>query len=61
MLVGALGVLVSMIFFGVDANEPIYVGLVLSVVVYLAVSLLTPRTDAATLTAWRDRVEGSRR
>ncbi|MGK4188105.1 sodium:solute symporter [Rothia koreensis] len=61
MLVGALGVLISMIFFGVDANEPIYVGLVLSVVVYLAVSLLTPRTDAATLTAWRDRVEGSRR
>lgn len=61
MLVGAISVLVSMIFFGVDANQPIYIGLVASVVVYVAVSLATPRTDAAVLTEWRGRLEGSRR
>lgn len=61
MLVGAISVLVSMIFFGVDANQPIYIGLVASVVVYIVVSLATPRTDAAVLAEWRGRLEGSRR
>ncbi len=42
-------------FDGVYANEPIYVGLIASAVVYVAVSLLTPRTDAAVLDAWRRR------
>ncbi len=61
MLVGAISVLVSMAFFGVAANEPIYVGLVLSLIVYVAVSLSTPRTDSTTLGEWQARLEGSRK
>lgn len=61
MLVGAVGVLVSMGFFGVDANQPIYVGLIVSLVVYVVVSLSTPRTDSETLSQWQTRLEGARK
>lgn len=40
---------------GVYANEPIYVGLAASAVVYVLVSLLTPRTDARVMEEWRRR------
>ncbi|RUQ21791.1 sodium:solute symporter [Kocuria sp. HSID16901] len=60
MLVGAVSVLVSMVFFGVDANQPIYIGLATSLVVYLVVSLATPRTDAEVFAEWRRRLDGSR-
>lgn len=64
MVAGTVGTLVTMLvlelradeaFAGVYANEPIYVGLVLSAVVYVAVSLLTRPTDPAVLDAWRVR------
>ncbi|WP_442860569.1 hypothetical protein [Arthrobacter sp. zg-Y916] len=45
----------------VYANEPIYFGLVASAVVYVVVSLLTPRTDAAVMSAWEERLAGRER
>lgn len=61
---GTLGTLGTMValevraenrFDGVYANEPIYVGLAASTVVYVAVSLLTRPTDREVLEAWRVR------
>ncbi|MEE1622216.1 sodium:solute symporter [Zafaria sp. Z1313] len=43
---------------GVYANEPIYVGLAASIVVYVAVSLATPATSRDVTAAWEDRVAG---
>lgn len=45
-------------FAGVYANEPIYVGLAASAVVYVAVSLLTRPTAPSVLAAWC-RTEGA--
>ncbi|WP_261624970.1 sodium:solute symporter [Nesterenkonia marinintestina] len=42
-------------FAGIYANEPIYYGLLGSAVVYVVVSLVTPRTDPKVLTAWQHR------
>ncbi|MDY6054630.1 sodium:solute symporter family transporter [Micrococcus sp.] len=64
MAAGALGTLVTMgvlelraevPFAGVYANEPIYIGLALSAVVYVVVSLLSRPTDERILAAWRQR------
>lgn len=44
---------------GIYANEPIYYGLVASALVYLVVSLLTPRTDSSVMAAWNLRVAGT--
>ncbi|GHC43513.1 sodium:solute symporter [Streptomyces flavofungini] len=55
---GGLSVIGLMWHYGILANEPIYYGLLTSLVVYVAVSLATPPTDAATLAAWRERVAG---
>ena len=43
---------------GIYANEPIYFGLLASAAAYIIGSLLTPRTDAAVMLAWEDRVAG---
>lgn len=43
---------------GIYANEPIYYGLIASAVSYIAVSLLTPRTDDAVMLAWERRIAG---
>ncbi|WP_138416314.1 sodium:solute symporter [Sinomonas gamaensis] len=43
---------------GIYANEPIYYGLIASAVSYIAVSLLTPRTDDGVMLAWERRVAG---
>ncbi|REE05180.1 sodium:solute symporter [Citricoccus muralis] len=69
MAAGTLGTLATMItlevqaeerFAGVYANEPIYVGLAASVLVYTVVSLLTTPTHPSVLAAWRRRtVEGA--
>lgn len=56
MITGAVGVLVGMAVFGVDANEPIYVGLSISLVVYVVASLLSPRTDDVVMGRWRERL-----
>jgi SSS family solute:Na+ symporter len=44
--------------YGILANEPVYYGLLSSLVAYVAVSLATPATDAAVLAAWRERLAG---
>jgi SSS family solute:Na+ symporter len=56
--VGGLTVVGLMIGYGVLANEPIYYGLLSSLVAYLAGSLVTRPTDAAVLAAWRERIAG---
>ncbi|WP_148593403.1 sodium:solute symporter [Streptomyces sp. WAC01526] len=56
--VGGLTVVGLMVRLGVLANEPIYYGLIASLVAYVAVSLATPPTDAAVLAAWRARLAG---
>ena len=67
MVAGTVATLSTMIYLeitgdapydGVYANEPIYFGLIASAAVYLVVSLLTPRTDPAVMSAWEDRVAG---
>ncbi|MFJ9553700.1 sodium:solute symporter [Nocardiopsis sp. NPDC101807] len=58
MLTGSVAVIVTMALTGMLANEPIYVGLGTALVVYVAVSLLTPPTDPAVLAAWQSRLRG---
>ncbi|GAA3743183.1 SSS family solute:Na+ symporter [Spinactinospora alkalitolerans] len=58
MLVGAVVVIATMAVKGLLANEPIYYGLLASLVVYVAVSLATRPTDAAVLATWQRRVRG---
>lgn len=56
--VGGLTVIGLMASLGVLANEPIYYGLLASLVAYVAVSLATRPTDQAVLTVWRERLAG---
>ncbi|MGW7576271.1 sodium:solute symporter [Streptomyces sp. NPDC054765] len=56
--VGGLTVIGLMVSLGVLANEPVYYGLIASLVAYVAVSLATRPTDAAVLAAWRARLAG---
>ncbi|MCX4880969.1 sodium:solute symporter [Streptomyces sp. NBC_00847] len=58
VVVGGLAVVGLMAGYGILANEPVYYGLLSSLVAYLAVSLATPATDAAVLAAWRERLAG---
>ncbi len=59
MVVGTVVVIAFMFIDGVEANSPIYWGLGSSLVVYLLVSLLTPRTSDEILGTWTDRLNGS--
>ncbi|MFE0625880.1 sodium:solute symporter [Streptomyces sp. NPDC058864] len=56
--VGGLAVVGLMAWKGILANEPVYYGLLASLVAYVAVSLATKPTDAAVLAAWRERLAG---
>ncbi|WP_306320430.1 MULTISPECIES: sodium:solute symporter [unclassified Streptomyces] len=56
--VGGLTVIGAMWRYGILANEPVYFGLVASLVVYVIVSLATRPTDAAVLANWRERLAG---
>ncbi|MFJ2865679.1 sodium:solute symporter [Kitasatospora sp. NPDC087314] len=58
MIAGGGTVIVLMAVKGVLANEPIYFGLAVSLVVYLVVSLATRPTDATVLERWRGRLAG---
>ncbi|OBB13507.1 sodium:solute symporter [Mycolicibacterium setense] len=59
MAVGTVVTLGTMAVVGdVLANEPIYYGLVSSLITYIVVSLLTPRTSAQVLQVWDDRLSG---
>ncbi|MDA3626419.1 sodium:solute symporter [Saccharopolyspora oryzae] len=59
MVVGSVVVIISMAVHGLLANEPIYYGLGASLVCYVVVSLLTPRTDPAVLETWNERISGA--
>lgn len=59
MTVGSVVVIVSMITHGMLANEPIYYGLGASLVAYVVVSLLTPRTPETVLAEWDRRLRGN--
>ncbi|WP_406211666.1 sodium:solute symporter [Streptomyces decoyicus] len=56
--VGGLTVVGLMVSLGVLANEPIYYGLIASLVAYVVVSLATKPTDPEVLAAWRARLAG---
>lgn len=59
MAVGTLVTLGTMAVVGdVLANEPIYFGLVSSLITYVVVSLATPRTSTEVLRVWDDRLAG---
>ncbi|MGV0814493.1 sodium:solute symporter [Mycolicibacterium boenickei] len=59
MAVGTAVTLGTMAIVGdVLANEPIYYGLVASLIAYVAVSLATPRTSAQVLQEWDGRLSG---
>ncbi|MFD8721293.1 sodium:solute symporter [Streptomyces sp. NPDC059629] len=56
--VGGLAVIGLMAGYGILANEPVYYGLLASLVAYVVVSLATKPTDAAVLANWRERLAG---
>ncbi|MGV9339691.1 sodium:solute symporter [Streptomyces sp. NPDC003688] len=58
VIVGGLAVIGLMASYGVLANEPVYYGLLASLVAYVVVSLATKPTDERVLAVWRDRLAG---
>ncbi|MFB7595103.1 sodium:solute symporter [Streptomyces sp. NPDC056160] len=58
VIVGGLAVIGLMSGFGILANEPVYYGLLSSLVAYVAVSLATRPTDESVLAVWRERLAG---
>ncbi|MGW5862033.1 sodium:solute symporter [Streptomyces sp. NPDC055239] len=58
IVAGGLSVVGLMWGYGILANEPIYYGLLISLGVYVVVSLATKPTDAHVLAAWRERLAG---
>ncbi|MFE6163377.1 sodium:solute symporter [Streptomyces sp. NPDC056486] len=58
VVAGGLSVIGLMWGYGILANEPVYYGLLISLGVYVVVSLATKPTDAEVLAAWRERLAG---
>ncbi|MFG2496831.1 sodium:solute symporter [Streptomyces sp. NPDC048441] len=58
VVAGGLSVIGLMWWYGILANEPVYYGLLISLAVYVVVSLATKPTDADVLAAWRERLAG---
>ena len=59
MAVGTAATLITMFVVGdVLANEPVYVGLVSALVVFVALSLTTAPTPPAVMKIWNERVSG---
>ncbi|MEU3612892.1 sodium:solute symporter [Streptomyces sp. NPDC006872] len=58
MIAGGTTVIVFMVTDGLLANEPIYYGLLASLVAYVVVSLVTRPTDETVLQTWRRRLAG---
>lgn len=56
MIAGAIAVVIGMLAFGVMANAPIYIGLAVSAVVFVVVSLATRPTDPEVLRVWDERL-----
>lgn len=59
LTMGVLEVRAEERFDGVFANEPIYVGLALSLIAYIAASLLSQPTHPAVLENWKRRASGA--
>jgi solute:Na+ symporter, SSS family len=60
MAAGAVATLVTMAVFGIEANEPIYVGLAAGLVVFLVGSLASRPTAPEVLAEWDRRSAGER-
>ncbi|WP_282796012.1 sodium:solute symporter [Streptomyces sp. CC224B] len=58
VVAGGASVIGLMGHYGILATEPVYYGLLASLVVYVVGSLVTRPTDPVTLAAWRERVAG---
>ncbi|MBA8824263.1 SSS family solute:Na+ symporter [Saccharopolyspora lacisalsi] len=58
MTVGSLTVVGLMIVRGIEANEPVYIGLTASVVVFVVAGLLAPPTEQQQLATWEARLRG---
>lgn len=56
---GSVSVVVAMLVWGWDANAPIYWGVGVGSVVFVVVSVVTPRTPEVVLGAWRARLRGA--
>ncbi|MFI6469341.1 sodium:solute symporter [Streptomyces sp. NPDC050516] len=59
VVVGGLAVVGLMVRYGILANEPVYYGLLASLLSYVLVSYATKPTDAAVLAVWRERLAGA--
>jgi SSS family solute:Na+ symporter len=59
MVVSSVVVVVFMAVDGLFANTPIIYGMVVSLVVFVAVSLLTPRPSEERTRAWERRMGGT--
>jgi solute:Na+ symporter, SSS family len=59
MAAGSVVVVVFMIVDGLFANTPIIWGMLASLVVFVVVSLVTPRTSGERMRAWENRLGGS--
>ncbi len=58
VVVGGLAVVALMVRYGILANEPVYYGLLASLLAYVVVSYATKPTEAAVLAVWRERLAG---
>lgn len=56
VIAGAIAVIAGMVLWGADANEPIYLGLGVSLVAFLVGSLASKPTDPERLAAWDARL-----
>jgi solute:Na+ symporter, SSS family len=56
--VSSVVVIVLMATQGITANSPIYIGMLTSLVVFVAVSLLTPEPSEDFMQSWEQRVKG---
>ena len=59
MVAGSIVVVVFMVKDGLFANTPIIWGMLVSLVVFVVVSLLTPRPSEEQMRAWENRLEGT--
>ncbi len=59
MIAGSVVVVVFMVVDGLFANTPIIWGLLVSLVVFVVVSLLTPGPSDERIRAWENRLGGS--
>jgi solute:Na+ symporter, SSS family len=58
MVVNSVVVVVFMVVDGLFANTPIIYGMLVSLVVFVVVSLLTPRPSEQHMSAWERRLTG---